>query len=44
MAAKKGFKIIKSYKAADNNILNYLAGNEKILMEKNYINVNNGEG
>lgn len=44
MAAKKGFKIIKSYKAADNNILDYLAGTEKILMEKNYININNGEG
>jgi len=44
MAAKKGFKIIKSYKATDNKILDYLAGDEKILMEKNYTNLKNGEG
>jgi len=44
MALKKGFKITKSYKVADSNILDYLAGDEKILMEKIYINETNGEG
>lgn len=44
MALKKEFKIIKSYKAADHIILDYLAGDEKLLMEKNYLNETNGEG
>jgi hypothetical protein len=44
MAIKKDFKIVRTYKAADSNILDYLAGDEKILMEKIYINETNGEG
>jgi hypothetical protein len=36
MAAKKGFKIIKSFKSGNSNILDYLSFDEKLLMEKNY--------
>ncbi len=36
MASKKGFKIIKSYKSGNSEILEYLSFNEKILMEKTY--------